>query len=183
MNNLLLLTGFSGSGKTTIANKVSSLYNIRIISERNILRDLAVSLGFSRARYWYLSDGIHPVLEKTRIETIRRISESIANNPIGYIIIDGCYDKDLPLSIKSEINQINITTVSVLASEETRLNRVMERIRTSRESAFNEINLLDKFKTEAGIQEIINNSDLTVVNESEIMDPVRKIYNTLIKNQ
>ncbi|MGV8087210.1 MAG: AAA family ATPase [Candidatus Woesearchaeota archaeon] len=95
--NRIILFGFSGSGKSTIANLISEKYNLRVIHPSGIIRDLyeKKEININHTRYnegfWESSEGIK--LFKSRLyekEPLDIIADKILVEEItkGNVVID-----------------------------------------------------------------------------------------------
>jgi len=97
MINELILFGFSGSGKSTIANLISEKYGLRVIHPSGILRDLyegkIIDIHNTRHNtgYWERDEGVK--LFKSRLndeEPLDVVSDKILMSEIkqGNVVID-----------------------------------------------------------------------------------------------
>lgn len=96
-DNVVIIFGFSGSGKSTIANMVSEKYRLRVIHPSGILRDLyekkKVDLGNTRYNtgFWESEEGVK--LFKSRLdeeEPLDVVSDRILVEEVkkGNVVID-----------------------------------------------------------------------------------------------
>ena len=73
--NILLLTGESGAGKSTIAREVSQARKGTHLAERELSRVLAREHGFNRSRQWLQAAGIATVADALCDLTIKNIQK------------------------------------------------------------------------------------------------------------
>ncbi len=165
---MLLFTGKSGSGKSTIARTVSETIDAPIFAEREIFRSLAHAHGFSRGRLWLESVGIVELLKQAREKTIELLA-AVRDEPIA--ILDGVYDAALPEAIRQKIPNAVLRIVSVTAPIRVRRRRVAERLGTTslREAGW-EITFLDAMKNAAGMGAIVRNSWVTIRNMGTVQE-------------
>lgn len=172
---ILLFTGPSATGKTTIAKKVGENLGIPIIGEREILHQIANLHGFSRARHWIKEIGLDQALDETLKTTIQIIKEKREEN----IILDGSYDKRLPELLKNEIKDKQILVIAVMAMKEKREERITERMKIDHKEAKKEMQLIDNFKKYAGMEEFIKKADFVIENNHELTNSINKLESYL----
>ncbi|MDO8638074.1 MAG: AAA family ATPase [Candidatus Daviesbacteria bacterium] len=158
---ILLFTGYSASGKSTIAGEINKKLNFYYLGEREILHNLAVSLGYKRTREWLQHDGNEALLEAARAETIARIKEVDSKQGI---ILDGSYDHKLPSILKNTFPEARQLIICVALDDQMRKERMSVRLGESAEKAEEERDIIDDFKRKAGIGNIIRTADVTINN-------------------
>lgn len=169
---ILLLTGPSATGKTTIAGKIGITLGIPVIGEREILRGLAHSRGFTRTRYWLFEVGVDTVLDEALAETVNTIRRE--KNERG-VILDGSYDRRLPQILTQEFKEEEVFIIAINAKEGARQNWMMERMKTTREEVAAEMELIDRFKYYAGMEEIMKAANLVIENDRPLDEVVREL--------
>ncbi|MBI2032543.1 MAG: AAA family ATPase [Candidatus Levybacteria bacterium] len=167
---IFLMTGPSASGKSTIAEQISSNLQVPIIKEREIIHRIAQSYGFSRGRNWLAAAGIQTVLDEVLAQTLAAI-EGVEGDKV---ILDGSYDARLIQALNTEGNQTFI--IAVTARDEIRRERMAGRIESGPEEALAEMQFIDEFKHRAGMAEIIEKADLTVDNNLTVDETTREIH-------
>jgi len=169
---IILLTGPSATGKSTIAEFLGDAFQLPVLGEREILRSLAHPHGFTRTRHWLAEVGVNAVLNAALAETVRKIQEE--KNEQG-IILDGSYDRRLPQTLREVFSGERVLIISVAAEERIREERMMKRMGTTTEEALSEMQLIDRFKEYAGMAEIIRDADLVVENNRSIDEVMREL--------
>ncbi|MBU0667011.1 MAG: cytidylate kinase family protein [Nanoarchaeota archaeon] len=143
MNKIIVLFGFSGSGKSTIANQIGSNYNLRVIHPSGILRDLyeGKTVDLENTRYntgfWESNDGIR--LFKSRLDKdipLDVLSDRILLNEVakGNVVIDTW---SLPWLTNTGLK------IYLKADLSVRAQRVSKRSNISYESALDIVNMKD----------------------------------------
>ena len=142
-NNRIIIFGFSGSGKSTMANLVSEKYNLRVIHPSGIIRDLyekkEVDINHTRYNngFWESEEGIKifkdRLYEEKPIDVIvdKILIEEITK---GNVVIDSW---NLPWLV-------DIGKKIYLESDlEIRARRVAKRSKISYENAINIVSMKD----------------------------------------
>lgn len=179
MREVLLFTGWSASGKSTLAKEVNQNLGYFYIKERDILHDLAIASGFRRTREWLAAKGTQNVFQAATKETVRQISDLGSAN----CLIDGSYDRCLPHILRANLSYTRVTIISVIASLEERERRMMGRLGVSLEEARKEKNLIDGFKRDAGIEDLISHADISIDNMRPLVEAVSQLESGLKARQ
>lgn len=172
---LLLFTGPSCTGKSTLAEWVSRMYGFALLSERQILHDLTAARGYKRTREWLAQDGIVPVLEGALRETLSRLDRVAARGAV----LDGSYDRALPGAVKTWLPDARLIIVTVLADDETRQRRMRTRLGQSADAADRELCLIDSLKHRAGMSDIMAGADIVVRNGGRLEDSMKELSQAL----
>lgn len=175
MRDILLFTGLSTSGKSTLANQINQAGYFEIISERGILHNLAVEHGFKRTRDWLANAGVTALLEAARTATVQLI-EAIQREGI---IIDGSYDRELPGYLRGAFPQAQLTIILVALDPRIREDRMKARLGRSLQEAREELSLINGFKLAAGIEEVIRQADISVDNSGMLEESVQVLKEAL----
>ncbi|MBI4040092.1 AAA family ATPase [Candidatus Daviesbacteria bacterium] len=173
--NLLLFTGYSASGKSTIAEYINRDFGYELIGERTILHNLAVRNGYNRTREWVIGEDWVTILHLAREATI----EMIASQSTEGVILDGSYDRDLPASLLYSLPNAKLTIIHIDLDQETRDLRMMARMGESLDIAKRERELIDNFKKRAGIEYIISKADIKVANDGPEAESIVSLKNRL----
>jgi len=159
--DILLFTGYSATGKSTLAKKLSEHLGYEFISVRPLLHKIAEDKGYSRIRQWLAEEGAENLVQATKTELVRTITE---RQKLPGAIIDDAFDRGLESIIKSAFPTDTVLVVALTLDENTREIRMSNRIGRSVDEAREELRLFDGFKMEAGIDEVISSADLTIDN-------------------
>jgi len=170
---IIFFAGASASGKTTIAERVAKELRFKLISEHQILHNIAKKHGFNRARD-SLAIGINALLMELRFETAKQIES--AKNGKG-IILDGTYDRDLSAFLKQRFTKDSISIIEVSANKSLRRHRIIGRTGFSTKEALRELRFIDKMKQKAGASEVIRSADFKVRNKGKLDNAVEEIKN------
>lgn len=168
---IFLFTGPSGVGKSTIARHLRESFKIPVIRERKIIHRLAKSHRFNRGREWLEAVGMEPILDEVLRETVREIKETRARG----VILDGSYDRRLPGVLEEEVEASKVLIISILADEAKREARISERLGIDINEARREMNWIDFWKKEAGMEEIMTRADIIIGNNGPLDEVVREL--------
>ena len=139
-------TGYSCSGKTTIAKKICEKYDFTLLSVRDISHQLANKNGYNRSRDFIMSIGNEKYLEICRQEILRLLSST------GDYIIDDIMDPSLWIDI---VKSYDCLLLSFKLEENKRLDRLCTRLNCDWNFACIELKFLDDCKNSFGIGSII----------------------------
>lgn len=166
INEILLFTGLSAAGKSTLAGEINLDLQYGMVNERALLHDLARSKGYDRTRQWILTSDDQETLPLARDNTVTRIN-SLNENHDG-VILDGCYDSQVPSTLAQEFPTAKIILIAVTIPDSLRLARMIQRLGTTYQDAVAERDLIDGWKKRVGVEELIDSADILVVNDDKI---------------
>jgi len=175
---LIVLVGFSCTGKSTIAKKLADLYKLELIDQYNVYHSIAVSKGYKRSRDWLKDVGNTIFVEETVRETIKRFRS--VDNKMG-AVIDASYGPLMHSVLYSELPYTRIITISVLTNRNLRLQRMMIRMSVSSREAMKELTFRDNFLKAVRIKAIMSKCNLEIFNDSDIVSAVKQITQWLTK--
>ena len=174
---ILLFTGNSGVGKTTIAGQLSEDTAAPLLVEREIFRELAHERGHERGRHLLAAIGLTELLRLARDRTLKHVAKI---EPVPLLLLDGAYDLELQHAFLREVPTADIRTVVITAPLDIRLQRVAQRLgETSLTNAQREISFLDELKILAGMPTLISKAWLTLPNTGTVAEACATIRDTL----
>ena len=172
----LLFTGLSATGKSTIAKRLANDLGFILFREREILHELAVARGYNRTREWITKEGEGVVLRAATAETIAKMQGITGDD--GFVV-DGSYDKYLPLVLKTAFPNSRVTVIHITLEDQEREKRISGRLGVSIDIAKKEMGLIDGFKRRAGIGEIIKAADITIKNDRLVENALDQVISGL----
>lgn len=175
---ILLFTGYSASGKSTIAKELNKTFGFYNLGEREILHSLAVVAGFQRTREWLRHEGSEALIEAARVETVNRIKKM---GPKWGVMIDGSYDQALPDTLKNFFPSYRQLIIHIDLDDEERKERMIKRQEGSVDESKKEMGLIDNFKRMAGVEKIMERADVVVDNTSPIEVSLRSLRKELAR--
>lgn len=170
---ILILAGYSGVGKSTIAPVLCERYGFHYINHQKLLHSLAEAKGYKRSRYWLAEVGTQSFIENSLTEMVNVIKRE-KESAKGFLI-DAAYGDQMVEILKKSFPDGEVIVISVLASPETREQRIMGRMGAERESATVEMQFRDNFLVGAGLERLLKNPDFEVNNMGELAKTVEKI--------
>lgn len=175
---ILLFTGLSGSGKTTIARKIGNELELPVISTRGLLHAAATQKGFARIRYWLAEAGFDDILREGREKMAEAIEEEKKRGEKG-VIVDDIFDPEMLAALSQRFPNEKIQLIYTETSREIREERMIVRIDADREEAIKELTFLDGVKAEAGIAEVIQAAEIKIENSGELGETLNELRREL----
>lgn len=159
---IVLFTGFSASGKSTIASQAGKELEVPVVNLHDLVRKIARNSGFRKTREWVSGVGLAQALKVSR----KALTEAIEKerNSRG-IIIDEVLDPETLASLKRRFQEDDFTIVYIGASRRERRRRMLERLEQEEPSvAAQEVRTFDSMKEKVGIRKIIEEADFEIEN-------------------
>lgn len=144
MKNIFIITGRTGAGKTTLCKKLEIDLNYPLLTFAVMGKSFANKNGYNKIRECHLA------MEKEEFNT--KISEYMLNiiketlNTCNTIIVDGLYMYELVKTLKEDYN---CTVIYLKLDENTRYERIAQRLRVTIEEAKKENEIKEKLKDDA----------------------------------
>jgi dephospho-CoA kinase len=161
--NILLFTGLSASGKSTISRKLSERQRIPRLDIHQIIHELAE--GYDRGREWIAEIGETEALHITNQELFQQTKKQTELG-ISTIIIDEVINMEMVESL-SRLGAPHI--IHVKANRHDRIHFMRQRLDTKNSSvAKDELRYIDSRKETMGIREVIENRQVVVVNTGHV---------------
>lgn len=172
--NIIILTGLSASGKSTIAEKLGQGIAASVISlRREVLHPIAVEHGYPRARFWILATCENPsFLDFERNKLAQVIEQRSEASHSGNIIIDDLIDPGTPQFLREFFDQSRIFVVFVKSNRHLRKRWIIKRTDGSDREALEEQKWLDGVKIKGGIFRTIREADFYIKNMGTVENAV-----------
>lgn len=169
--NLIVISGFSASGKTTFSKYISKKRKIDIIAFRNIARELATENGYKYIRDFYSYE--EDAVDKTNKYIYRKIVDFYKDQED--LIFEGVISKDTIFKLRKD-GICNIFICIIDVSYSIRMQRIVQREEIGEDRAAHELKRKDNIKEAIGINWLRNNSDIILNGERDIYE-MEKIFN------
>lgn len=171
--HILLLTGFSASGKSTIARAISQNYDLPLVDIHSLVHPKAISEGYARARDWASSVGLEAALSFLRNATFNLVRD--LRNPKG-LIIDEVLDSETFRLMGERFPEDTIRIIRIMARDEKREKFIKQRLNTdSNEAAQRELASLDNLKLNLGIEKVMAAAHYVVANDAELPVVIERV--------
>lgn len=168
---IILFTGLSASGKTTLSRELAAKYNIVRIDAHQTIHDIAIDAGYERGRDWVKAVGSEEVYRACTESLIKQLNY---HKEQSVLFIDEIVDKKMLNVIQTTLPMAEIVTIYIKADPKARLEFMGKRIDEHNQSKIMaEIDFIDGLKMEAGLREIIESADAIILNRGtveELMD-------------
>lgn len=169
----VLFTGYCATGKSSIARAIGDQFSFPLLEERKIAAVIAKNVGFERTRDLIAWVGIERFKELAYLETVRLAK--LEGETKG-LLIDGCYDPQVPDRIKEDFPCSRVLIVNVTADPETRFRRtVLRSPKVPAEEALRETKFIDRLKETAGLGEMAYRANKTLTNDASFEKVVREM--------
>lgn len=168
--NIILLTGLSGAGKSTVSGELAASLGLHSIDSRNVYHKLAGEGGYKSGREWLKEVGTSGFIDSVIDETVKQMSEQPEETSF---VLDAVAGSGMVEKIQSQFPHAVTTIVALRAPTEVREARIARRQNLDLQEAYAERQFRDGFLDKSGVEFTMNSAVLTVDNEEE------KLENTL----
>lgn len=183
---IIVLAGWSCSGKSTIAKKLANIYEFHLIELYDVYHELAIKKGYNRSREWLKEVGNDEFVTKTVFEIIDIIKLRRRYGSKGFIIdaslgegMDFSLDYFLRDVISAE-NDVNIVNIPIFSPYYLRLHRMEIRLNTlCTKDAIKELLFRDRFLRAVNLDYVIRKANFSVWNISTLEKVVEEIRQKL----
>ena len=168
--NVFSICGYSCAGKSTIIKQLIDIYDWYIIRYGDIHREAVKKSGYNLGIDWIKDKGFEEY-ECGAIDVFKKtIEECEAKN----IIVDGIFSNKCFQYLKDNRN-INLTNILLETTYESRLERAMKREGYTLEKAKKFLKDVDWLKYNAGLSNIMKESDYIINSNDEKSEIKRQI--------
>ena len=169
-NKVIMVTGYSGSGKTELSSMLREEFNGQVLSVGQEMRSFARSNGFEGLSDFIRHEGAVECFEAAR-PRILRAADALYQS--GNVIIDGLYEDKLAEWIIAGFESRNCFIVNIFADMSTRISRVIARTGGDMINGSEEVKRKDSVKLIVGVNDVIERADFSVDNNSNAKDELR----------
>ena len=169
-NKVIMVTGYSGSGKTELSSMLREEFNGHVLSVGKEMRSFARDNGFYGLSDFIRHDGAVECFEAARLHILRAADTLYTS---GNIIVDGLYEYKLAEWMVTGFGNRNCFIVNVFADKAVRIKRVTARVGGNLVTGTEEIERRDSVKLVVGVNDVIERSDFSVDNNSNAKDDLR----------
>lgn len=177
---VLAICGLPGSGKSTAIDAISNLGSVIIMGDiirneakKRKLEPTSENLG-KIAKELRLNYGSNIIAEKC-VDLINKQHNNI-------IFIDGLRSM---AEVKVFRKHWKFPIIAIVLEEKRRFKRLFERARSDDPKSIDDLKDRDKREIEFGLEEVLNNADYTIKNDStkeDLKERIRKLVLDLIHN-
>lgn len=169
-NMVIMVTGYSGSGKSELSSMLREEFGGQVISVGQEMRSVARDKGFGGLSEFINEAGAMKCFDIARPHIVGRIGELYR---LGSIIVDGLYECKLAELVRNCFGSHNSAIVNVFADRSRRIERVTARTGGDIAKGINEVERRDSVKLMVGVNEVIDKSDFTVDNNTDVKGDLR----------
>ena len=173
---VFIISGKTGSGKSTISEMLKSQYGFPIVSFVNIGKTFARKHGKEHLRDCYKT--LEPdEFKHSLVNDIKEIiDEPIKDNEV--LILDGLYAYDAILNIQKKCA---VVVIYLQVSDSVRYSRISKRLNVDIDSAIKEENLKEEIKKSLGNDLIIDMVDYSVDGNMPVEVVKDEVYKIILK--
>ncbi len=172
MKKILVITGHTGAGKSTVCQYLANFYNVPLISFAGIGKDFSYSLGYKRIRECYKEIGLVQFKELFSKYFFARISESLKE--FDCLIVDGLYLDDTAAKLNISYKTLY---VYIDVPESICKRRIAERLGLPNEMVDGEYILKENLKQNLGSIYVINHTDVVIDGTKNKDDVCKDVVN------
>ncbi len=169
-NKVIMVTGYSGSGKTELSSMLRDAFKGRVLSIGQEMRSFAKDNGFDGISDFIRHEGAIECFEAAR-PVILRAADTLYKS--GSVIVDGLYEYKLAEWMITGFGGRNCVIVNVFADRSKRIARVTNRIGGGIVNGTREAERKDSVKLIVGVNDVIDKSDFTVDNNTDVKEELR----------
>lgn len=178
--NIITITGYSCSGKSTLINEIRKQYNCDIIKFGEIHKECVKNNGYLYAKDWISEKGFRSY-ENQLLLTFKKqlLSLDIDCLDSNNIIIDGIFS-DKCFKLLRSVSRINLTNIVLNTNYQNRISRMIERQHMNYEEAVKHMYTTDSIKQEAGLPNILNDFDY-IIDGNKTIEEIRERCALILK--
>jgi dephospho-CoA kinase len=158
-HHVWIIVGYTGVGKTILANMLIEKINVKVLSFRKIVKDFCQQIGYMGVRNYFGS-----VTELQFINNIDDCVLSEINRMLecsADLIVEGLPSISVIENLRSRMD-VTTNVIYLEASAEIRENRVFQRSVITSEDAKSEEFTKNQFKISLGLEKVIASADYVV---------------------
>lgn len=169
-NKVIMVTGYSGSGKTELSSMLREEFKGQVLSVGQEMRSFARNNGFEGLSDFIKHEGAAGCFEAVRPHILRS-ADALYNS--GSVIVDGLYEYRLAEWLITGFGSRNCFIVNIFADRSKRIERVTRRTNMDIVKGAEEIERKDSVKLIVGVNDVIEKSDFTVDNNTDVKEELR----------
>jgi dephospho-CoA kinase len=175
--NIVLIVGYTGAGKTTVADKLSTDRQAQLLTFKALGQELASTKGYEKLRDYF--GATSPEISRRELDKFLqyKIEEVLNNMNIDErLVIDGLISPGTVLWLKNTYENVSIIYLNVPRA--LRLSRICERLKCTQSEAKQEERLKNGIKQSMGIDTVIESADYHVDGTRcvwEIVDDIARL--------
>ena len=123
MKKIFIITGRTGSGKSTLCNKLKKYFNYPLLAFASMGKKFANEHGYNRIRECYLEMELNEFKTKISRHILNMINKELSNNDV--IIIDGLYINNVVKILKQNYN---CKIIYLKTDDNIRYERISQRL-------------------------------------------------------
>lgn len=179
MKRIIIITGKTGAGKSTLCKSLQEYFQFPLLSFANMGKEFANKNGYQRIRQCNLDMKLEDFIEGISTHIFDTIDKQL--NTCDYILVDGLYIAKTVLKLKEKYD---CSILYLKASNTIRYERIAERLSITVEQARVENNVKEKLKDDVGIDILIKNSSCIIdgnKSQNEVFNDTKEYIENYVK--
>jgi len=177
---IIFLAGYSAVGKSTLAKEMRDKWGYHLIEHQPLVHNLASWKGYERARHWLADVGVTQFANESAKEMVTR-TKRIMEEGETKVVFDVAYGIKMLELFQNEFPDIYRLVVAVVSDEDTRTKNIQKRMgNVSTKDAETELHFRDDFLHKVGVDEVLTQSDIEIINKNKPIGEVASELNSLI---
>ncbi len=177
MKKIYIITGRTGSGKSTLCKRLAKELDLTLLSFANMGKKFANNHGYERIRECHLAMELNEFKEKMTNHLLKSIEASLELNDI--IMIDGLYIDTVVAKLKEKYQCF---LIYLNTNDTVRYQRISQRLSITIEEAQEENKIKERLKDEVGINELIKNADYEINGDNSPENIYEEVYQIIKKS-
>lgn len=157
MKKIIVITGNSGAGKSTVCKRLQEYFNYPLLTFAGMGKEFANKNGYNRIRECHLGMDLEEFIEGISNYIFHTIDKELTTCDI--VLVDGLY---IAKTVEKLKEKYECHILYLKTSDTIRYERIAERLSTTVEQAKVEDKVKEKLKDDVRMDILIKNSSCTI---------------------
>lgn len=174
MKRILIITGQSGAGKSTVAKEFLQFVqdgHSSLLTFGDVGKSLAIEKGFLRLGEYFEGTDTLIFKKELREALLKEISNKMQNS--DFLVIEGLVYYDVVLAVKNTYKKVLIANIDV--PYEIRIQRIAKKLRKTIQEAQENEKRKEKLKYTIGIDKVMECADYRLDGRKSVEEVVKEL--------